>query len=154
MAVAGQPSPRPLTSSVFLLTPLLPTFAPSEQPRHIISCLHVLGAEDRGRWPLLQFWNAMTETLISLSCSGIWAIEIPQTQEEAPRISFSVLSETNELRANFKQRSGRVRCGETNGLSSSGWYPMLYKSKLFLSPPHGSFFLFLVSCDTVVHILL
>lgn len=29
--------------------PLLPTFAPSEQPRHIISCLHVLGAEDGGR---------------------------------------------------------------------------------------------------------
>lgn len=153
MAAAGQPSPRPLTSGVFLVLLFSPLLLPQNNPGISFLVFMFLG-QKMGEGD--HFFNSemlwlRPWSLCSVQVYGLLKYTNPRRSSQ--NLLFCPVWD-NELRENFKQRSGRVRRGETNGFSSKVVsYSNTCKSQQFLSPPRGSFF-FLVSCHTVVHLLL
>lgn len=140
MAVAGQPSPRPLTSGVFLMLLFSPPLLPQNNPGISFLVFMFLG-QKMGEGD--HFFNSEMLWLKPWSLCPVQVYGLSKytnPRRSSQNLLFCPVWD-NELRANFKQRSGRVRCGETNGLSSSVVsYSNTCKSQLFLSPPHGSFF--------------
>lgn len=141
MAAAGQPSPRPLTSGVFLMPLFFPPFLPHNNPGSSFLVFTFLG-QKMGEGDHFSFNSEMLwlkpSSLCSVQVYGLLKYTNPRWSSQ--NLFFSPVWD-NELGANFKQvRQSQAWGNKWVKSSKVVSYSNTCKSQQFLSPPQESFF--------------